>query len=129
MALLSPQLQKFLLTKFSHGSSTLKPPKKYTSITKTTTPCCSAIAIDAPSSLTGVSGVRWGSTALQGFREEMEDDILVRPDGLDGFSFAAVFDGHGGLASVKYLRLEKMIFFVISYKCLFFLSCLYGFTV
>ena len=76
-----------------------------------------------------MSGVRWGSTALQGFREEMEDDILVRPDGLDGFSFAAVFDGHGGLASVKYLRLEKMIFFVISYKCLFFLSCLYGFTV
>ncbi|GMY07557.1 protein phosphatase 2C 57 [Fagus crenata] len=106
MALLSPQLQKFLLTKFSHGSSTLKPPKKYTSITKTTTPCCSAIAIDAPSSLTGVSGIRWGSTALQGFREEMEDDILVRPDGLDGFSFAAVFDGHGGLASVKYLRDE-----------------------
>ncbi|KAK7851982.1 protein phosphatase 2c 57 [Quercus suber] len=108
MALLTPQLQKFLLTKLTHCSSSLKPPKKYTSSSTTTkarTPCCSAIAIDAPSSLTGgVAGVRWGSTALQGLREEMEDDILVRSDGFDGFYFAAVFDGHGGLSSVKFLR-------------------------
>ncbi|XP_050252444.1 protein phosphatase 2C 57 [Quercus robur] len=110
MALLTPQLQKFLLTKLTHCSSSFKPPKKYTSgstTTKARTPCCSAIAIDAPSSLTGgVAGVRWGSTALQGLREEMEDDILVRSDGFDGFYFAAVFDGHGGLSSVKFLRDE-----------------------
>lgn len=48
-------------------------------------------------------GVRWGSIALQGLREEMEDDIIVRPDGLQGFSFAAVFDGHGGFSSVEFL--------------------------
>ena len=117
MALLTPQLQKFLLTKLIHCSSSFKPPKKYTSsstTTKTRTPCCSAIAIDAPSSLTGgVAGVRWGSKALQGLREEMEDDILVRSDGFDGFYFAAVFDGHGGLSSVKFLRLDYMEICVI----------------
>jgi serine/threonine protein phosphatase PrpC len=34
----------------------------------------------------------------------MEDDIILRPDSLQGFSFAAVFDGHGGFASVQFLR-------------------------
>ncbi|CAK7328406.1 unnamed protein product [Dovyalis caffra] len=49
---------------------------------------------DAPSSLTDGPGIRWGSTSLQGPREEMEDDIVIRSDGLEGFSFVAVFDGH-----------------------------------
>lgn len=34
----------------------------------------------------------------------MEDEAVVRSDGLDGFSFAAVFDGHAGFSSVKFLR-------------------------
>ncbi|RWR96417.1 protein phosphatase 2C 57 [Cinnamomum micranthum f. kanehirae] len=68
--------------------------------------CCSAIAIDSPSSVGGVVGIRWGSTQLQGPREEMEDDVVLRSDSLNGFSFAAVFDGHGGFSSVKFLRDE-----------------------
>ncbi|KAL1824021.1 hypothetical protein ACET3Z_010799 [Daucus carota] len=71
--------------------------------------CSSAIAINTPSSLTGVSGIRWGSTKLQGAREEMEDDVVIvksSADGLDAFSFAAVFDGHAGYSSVKFLRDE-----------------------
>uniref|UniRef100_A0A0D3DGG5 protein-serine/threonine phosphatase n=1 Tax=Brassica oleracea var. oleracea TaxID=109376 RepID=A0A0D3DGG5_BRAOL len=67
---------------------------------------CSAIAIDAPSSLAGVTPIRWGYTSVQGFREEMEDDIVIRSEALDGFSFAAVFDGHAGSSSVKFLREE-----------------------
>ncbi|KAG2263052.1 hypothetical protein Bca52824_070131 [Brassica carinata] len=67
---------------------------------------CSAIAIDAPSSLTGVTPIRWGYTSVQGFREEMEDDIVIRSEALDSFSFAAVFDGHAGSSSVKFLREE-----------------------
>ncbi|KAB1205104.1 Protein phosphatase 2C 57 [Morella rubra] len=107
MALLRPQLQKFLSTKLQTcTSSGFKPTKKYTCPKKARTRCCSAIAIDAPSSVTGLSGVRWGSTTRQGPREEMEDDVVVRSDGLGGFSFAAVFDGHGGLSSVKFLRDE-----------------------
>lgn len=43
----------------------------------------------------------------------MEDDILVSSDGFDGFHFAAVFDGHGGLSSVKFLRLDYMEICVI----------------
>lgn len=43
----------------------------------------------------------------------MEDDILVRSDGFDGFYFAAVFDGHGGLSSVKFLRLDYLEICVI----------------
>ncbi|KAK3229646.1 hypothetical protein Dsin_001527 [Dipteronia sinensis] len=107
MALLSPQLQRFLLTKLSLTSN-FKPTNKFTTTTTSarTTQCCSAIAIDAPSSLGGVAAIRFGSTTLQGSREEMEDDVFVQSDGLDGFSFAAVFDGHGGVSTVKFLRDE-----------------------
>ncbi|KAM6555531.1 hypothetical protein CsatB_002550 [Cannabis sativa] len=112
MALLSQQLQRFLLTNFidcpsfksnSTRSTTSVPP----TLKPRTRTCSGAIAIDAQSSpLADVAGVRWGSTSLQGPREEMEDDVVLRSDGLDGFSFAAVFDGHGGSASVKFLRDE-----------------------
>lgn len=74
--------------------------------------CCSAIAIDAPSSLSDglASGIRWGSAKLQGAREEMEDDAVIVASSsnneLDGFHFAAVFDGHAGFSSVKFLREE-----------------------
>ncbi|PKA59080.1 Protein phosphatase 2C 57 [Apostasia shenzhenica] len=69
---------------------------------------CSAIAVDAPSPLAGgVSGVRWGSSTLQGRRSEMEDDAVVCSEDLTGFTFAAVFDGHAGMSSVEFLRLEQ----------------------
>lgn len=119
MALSSPQLQRFLsnsnridLCNYYGYNKTTSSTKKKNNINIPVkgrgTSCCSAIAIDAPSSLsTGVAGVRWGSTRLQGAREEMEDDVvIVRSDDLDGFSFAAVFDGHAGFSSVKFLRDE-----------------------
>ncbi|KAF5960151.1 hypothetical protein HYC85_001360 [Camellia sinensis] len=119
MALSSPQLQRFLsnsnridLCNYYGYNKTTSSTKKKNNINIPVkgrgTRCCSAIAIDAPSSLsTGVAGVRWGSTRLQGAREEMEDDVvIVRSDDLDGFSFAAVFDGHAGFSSVKFLRDE-----------------------
>ncbi|XP_047150979.1 protein phosphatase 2C 57 isoform X2 [Vigna umbellata] len=105
MALSTPHMQRFLSCKI-HSRSTSKTTQRNTFSTTSRGRCCSAIAIDAPSSLTEVPGVRWGSIALQGLREEMEDDIIVRPDGLQGFSFAAVFDGHGGFSSVEFLRDE-----------------------
>lgn len=110
MALLNQQLQRFLLTRLSYN---FKPTVKNNFVNTTTarakSQCyCSAIAIDAPSSLSGVAGIRWGSVSLQGLREEMEDGAVIQSDGLDGFSFAAVFDGHGGVSTVKFLRL--MIF-------------------
>ncbi|XP_038683251.1 protein phosphatase 2C 57 isoform X2 [Tripterygium wilfordii] len=109
MALLSPQLQRFLLTKLHHRNNNNHINNSKTSLLtrRARTQCCSAIAIDPPSSsLTGVSGIRWGSTSLKGARDEMEDDVVVRSDGLEGFSFAAVFDGHAGFSSVKFLRDE-----------------------
>ncbi|XP_027902027.1 protein phosphatase 2C 57 [Vigna unguiculata] len=105
MALSTPHLQRFLFCKL-HSRAASKTTQRNTFSTTSRGRCCSAIAIDAPSSLTEVPGVRWGSIALQGLREEMEDDIIVRPDGLQGFSFAAVFDGHGGFSSVEFLRDE-----------------------
>lgn len=107
MALLSPRLQRFLLTKY-HGDSLKTTANKSSLVNiKVRSRSCSAIAIDAPgSSLTDVAGIRWGSTSLQGAREEMEDGVVVRSDGLDGFSFAAVFDGHAGFNSVKFLRFD-----------------------
>ncbi|GJM94180.1 hypothetical protein PR202_ga10802 [Eleusine coracana subsp. coracana] len=44
-----------------------------------------------------LEAIRWGSAKLQGARDEMEDEVVLRPRALlDGFSFAAVFDGHAG---------------------------------
>ncbi|XP_028790758.1 protein phosphatase 2C 57 isoform X1 [Neltuma alba] len=106
MALSSPHIQRLLVTKL-HGRSTSSNGIRRNSVANTSRGrCCSAIAIDTPSSFSDVAGIRWGSIALQGLREEMEDDIVVRPDGLHGFSFAAVFDGHGGFSSVEFLREE-----------------------
>lgn len=107
MALLSQQLQRFLITKINCNSD-FKTNKKNPVIVKQRKRSllkCSAIAIEAPSSLAGVAGIKWGLTKLQGARDEMEDDaFIVQPDKLHGFSFAAVFDGHGGFSSVKFLR-------------------------
>ncbi|XP_039022875.1 LOW QUALITY PROTEIN: protein phosphatase 2C 57-like [Hibiscus syriacus] len=110
MALPAPQLQRFLAIQFNFTSNTKTAYRNQLTTStgiRSRIPCrCSAIAINAPSSLSDVSGIRWGSASVQGRREEMEDDLVVRSDGLDGFSFAAVFDGHGGVYSVKYLRDE-----------------------
>ncbi|KAJ7965319.1 Protein phosphatase 2C [Quillaja saponaria] len=108
MALSSPRIENFLLTKL-HGGSTFKRnhnDNSFNTRTRGSRRCYSAIAIDAPSSVAGVAGIKWGSTTLQGLREEMEDAVIVRSDGLEGFSFAAVFDGHAGFSSVKFLREE-----------------------
>nr|GMC58196.1 protein phosphatase 2C 57 [Ipomoea batatas] len=112
MALLSPQIQKSLLTRlYSNYAYTIGTKKsiivKGNGGRRRTGRCCSAIAIDSPASVSGVSGVRWGSSLLQGPREEMEDAaVIVQSDDLGGFSYAAVFDGHAGFSSARFLREE-----------------------
>uniref|UniRef100_A0A1D1YVH7 protein-serine/threonine phosphatase n=1 Tax=Anthurium amnicola TaxID=1678845 RepID=A0A1D1YVH7_9ARAE len=105
MALLSPRMQQSPLygsgccsCNYSHngGNRVRRESRRW----------CSAIAVDATSALTSVSGIQWGSSKLQGRRSEMEDDVVIRSDGLGGFAFAAVFDGHAGLSSVEFLRDE-----------------------
>ncbi|XP_055825572.1 protein phosphatase 2C 57 [Solanum dulcamara] len=113
MALSNPHLQKVLLNKICSYKITAKKNIIHKPIGGCTGGgegrgrCCSAIAIDAPAPLTSVSGIRWGSTMVQGPREEMEDDaVIVQSDDLDGFTYAGVFDGHAGFSSVKFLREE-----------------------
>ncbi|KAM7467677.1 hypothetical protein LguiB_015239 [Lonicera macranthoides] len=107
MALSSPQLQRFILNKIDCNLGYNKTTKKNIILNGRGGRCCSAIAIDSPASFTGFAGVRWGSTKVQGAREEMEDDlVIVESDDLDGFTFAAVFDGHAGFSSVNFLRDE-----------------------
>ncbi|CAO2190636.1 unnamed protein product [Urochloa humidicola] len=54
-----------------------------------------------------LEAIRWGSAKLQGARDEMEDEVVLRTGSLlDGFSFAAVFDGHAGFSAVQFLRDE-----------------------
>lgn len=65
---------------------------------------CAATIAASDAAVAEMARIRWGSTKLQGARSEMEDDVIIRSDGLDGFSFAAVFDGHAGFSSVEFLR-------------------------
>ncbi|XP_024976263.1 protein phosphatase 2C 57 [Cynara cardunculus var. scolymus] len=118
MALWSPRMQRFLLNNNVSNFNLKKTSNNNSNIIlknwsrQGSLRCCSAIAIDAPSSLSDglASGIRWGSAKLQGAREEMEDDAVIVASSsnneLDGFHFAAVFDGHAGFSSVKFLREE-----------------------
>ncbi|XP_010520961.1 PREDICTED: protein phosphatase 2C 57 isoform X2 [Tarenaya hassleriana] len=118
MALLSPQLQRFISTSLCrHDASSCRTSASAGAAVNRgggggvvsvahARHRCSAIAIEAPSSMTDVAPIRFGYTSLQGPREEMEDAIVIRSDGLDGFSFAAVFDGHAGSSSVRFLSEE-----------------------
>ncbi|KAL6615124.1 hypothetical protein ACP70R_037394 [Stipagrostis hirtigluma subsp. patula] len=64
------------------------------------------VAVGSPTS-SELEAVRWGSAKLQGARDEMEDEVVLRPGALlDGFSFAAVLDGHAGFSAVQFLREE-----------------------
>lgn len=58
----------------------------------------------------------------------MEDDaVLVRSgDDLHGFSFAAVFDGHAGFSSVKFLRFVNLIFSYFNLLIMSFFRCLFA---
>ncbi|KAG0613543.1 hypothetical protein M758_6G110800 [Ceratodon purpureus] len=56
--------------------------------------------------IAAVGTISVGQYLVQGLREEMEDEIAVDVDGLKGFSYAAIFDGHAGDFSAKYLRDE-----------------------
>ncbi|KAL9250236.1 phosphatase 2C 57-like protein [Drosera capensis] len=117
MALLNQQLHRFLATRTDSNSAYYakthqdhhqnKKRKNDLRVKGKGLRCSSTIAIDVATTSSGVAGIRWGSTKLQGMREEMEDDlVIVEAERTDGFSFAAVFDGHGGLSSVRFLRDE-----------------------
>lgn len=112
MALCSPQLQKFLLNKICGNYGFDQTSKRSNILVKggEGRRLCSAIAIDAPSSIASVPGIRWGSAQLKGAREEMEDDaVIVQSDELDGFSYAAVFDGHAGFSTVQFLKYVQIM--------------------
>ncbi|KAF8071024.1 PPH1 [Scenedesmus sp. PABB004] len=49
------------------------------------------------------AGLSWGSACAQGPRPTMEDELRVEVDAKAGFTYAAVFDGHGGTASAEWL--------------------------
>uniref|UniRef100_A0A0E0MXX3 protein-serine/threonine phosphatase n=1 Tax=Oryza rufipogon TaxID=4529 RepID=A0A0E0MXX3_ORYRU len=64
--------------------------------------CHASAAGSVASSSSELEAIRWGTAKLQGARDEMEDEVVLRPGSLlDGFSFAAVFDGHAGFSAVE----------------------------
>ena len=56
------------------------------------------------------NGLRFGASAMQGYRKEMEDAHAVMADvpGLLGHSFVAVYDGHGGDKTALLARQEML---------------------
>lgn len=53
-----------------------------------------------------VGAITIGQFVVQGLRGEMEDEVVVEADGPNGFSYAAIFDGHAGVYSATFLRDE-----------------------
>ncbi|MCO5600126.1 hypothetical protein L7F22_054234 [Adiantum nelumboides] len=66
----------------------------------------SSTSLVSESPFPSTSDVTWAQSALQGPRSEMEDSIVIRSDGLQGFCYASVLDGHAGFSSVRFLREE-----------------------
>ncbi|RLM92040.1 putative protein phosphatase 2C 5 isoform X2 [Panicum miliaceum] len=99
MALLSPRVPRL-------------PPSAFTAGAAGGIRCCSRGARCQAAAAGGVAAagppsseleaIRWGSAKLQGARDEMEDEVVLRTGSLlDGFSFAAVLDGHAGFSAVQ----------------------------
>ena len=59
---------------------------------------------EAPAAEAAAKAWRVGRHSLQGLREEMEDHHTVIHDVPGGFLYAAVFDGHCGSATAKFLE-------------------------
>lgn len=116
MALLSPRVPRLPLA--AHSAGALR--------------CCGRVAASAArcqvtasgsvaagsSSSSELEAIRWGSAKLQGAREEMEDEVVLRPESLlHGFSFAAVLDGHAGFSTVQFLRHARTDHLFLELQC------------
>lgn len=109
MALLSPRVPRLPLAAHSAGAgvgSLLCCGRVAASAARCQVTASGSVAAGSSSS-SELEAIRWGSAKLQGAREEMEDEVVLRPDSLlHGFSFAAVLDGHAGFSTVQFLRDE-----------------------
>ncbi|KAM0881081.1 hypothetical protein ACQ4PT_033154 [Festuca glaucescens] len=105
MALLSPRVPRLPLA--SHSAGALRCcGRAAASAARCQATAAGSVAAGSQSS-SGLEAIRWGSAKLQGAREEMEDEVVLRPESLlHGFSFAAVLDGHAGFSTVQFLRDE-----------------------
>ena len=105
MALLSPRVPRLPLASHSAGAGALRCCGRVAaSSARCQATAAGSVAAGSPSS-SELEAIRWGSAKLQGAREEMEDEVVLRPESLlHGFSFAAVLDGHAGFSTVQFLR-------------------------
>eukprot|EP00903_Cladosiphon_okamuranus_P015406 g14229.t2 len=58
----------------------------------------------------GPDGIEFGVSAMQGWRVDMEDShtIIANVEGLEGHSFVAIYDGHGGESCAAYAGKNMM---------------------
>lgn len=59
---------------------------------------------DAQTQQETATAFTWGSSSAQGPRPTMEDELRLELDAKAGFTYAAVFDGHGGTTSAEWLQ-------------------------
>ncbi|NP_001308611.1 Probable protein phosphatase 2C 5-like [Zea mays] len=102
MALLSPRVPRLPPSTFTSAAGA----RCFGPAARCQATAAGGVAAAGPPS-SELEAIRWGSAKLQGARDEMEDEVLLRPGSLlDGFSFAAVLDGHAGFSAVQFLRDE-----------------------
>ncbi|CAD6231236.1 unnamed protein product [Miscanthus lutarioriparius] len=99
MALLSPRVPRLPPSTFTFAAAAGAP--CFGRATRCQATAAGGVAAAGPPS-SELDAIQWGSAKLQGVRDEMEDEVLLRPGSLlDGFSFAAVLDGHAGFSAVQ----------------------------
>ncbi|OEL12585.1 putative protein phosphatase 2C 5 [Dichanthelium oligosanthes] len=101
MALLSPRVPRLPPSTFAAGAAAAVGIRCCGRGARCQATAAGGVAAAGPPS-SGLEAIRWGSAKLQGARDEMEDEVVLRTGSLlDGFSFAAVFDGHAGFSAVQ----------------------------
>ncbi|WVZ70092.1 hypothetical protein U9M48_018788 [Paspalum notatum var. saurae] len=101
MALLSPRVPRLPPSTFTFATASASGTRCCGRGARCHATAAGGVAAAGPPS-SELEAIRWGSAKLQGARDEMEDEVVLRPGSLlDGFSFAAVLDGHAGFSAVQ----------------------------
>lgn len=101
----SPSWASTLASQLAAGALGLA--QQHSRASQTGRPRAASGSVQQQEEIAAVGTITVGQFVVQGLRDELEDAIVVEDDGPNGFSYAAIFDGHAGVYSAKFLRFDS----------------------